>query len=95
MAKNTKSDLEEIFKRVTRDEITMKQAAKQIVNLTSDEPEAQPDGMLLLGVPNLIDSIPKTKSSEPIRESNLSCAYVNSILNPLFTAPDKDRHLVW
>lgn len=95
MAKNAKSDLEEVVKRVTRDEITIKQAAKQIVNLISDEPEAQPDDMLLLGVRNLIESIPKTKTNEPIRESNLSCAYVNSVLNPIFTAPDKDGLLVW
>lgn len=95
MAKKTKSALEEVVKSVIRDEITMKQAAKQIVNLTSDEPEAQPDNMLLLGIRNLIESIPKSKTNEPIRESNLSCTYVNSVLNPLFTAPDKDRLLIW
>ncbi|KAI9280777.1 hypothetical protein BY458DRAFT_469839 [Sporodiniella umbellata] len=51
--------------------------------------------MLLLGVRKLIESIPKLKTNEAIRESNLSSAYIDSVLNPIFTAPDKDRLLIW
>jgi hypothetical protein len=86
-----KNDLEEVVKSGIRGEITIKQVAKQIVNLTSDEP----DDMLLLGVRNLAESIPKLKTNELIRKSNLSIAYVNSVLNPIFMTPDKYRLLVW
>ncbi|KAI8877587.1 hypothetical protein K501DRAFT_159736, partial [Backusella circina FSU 941] len=35
------------------------------------------------------------KFNKPIRESNLSCSYIHAVLNPLFTSPDCDRHLIW
>lgn len=57
MAKKTKNEHEEVEKSAIRDEITIKQAPKQIVNLTRDGPEAQPDDMLLLVVRNLAESI--------------------------------------
>lgn len=95
IAKDTKNNLEDVIKSVIRREISTKQASKKITNLTSDESECTPDDMLLLGVRNLADSISLVKNKELVRESNLSCAYVNSVLNPIFTSPDDNRLLVW
>lgn len=95
MDKHVKSHLEDTIKSVLRAEMTTKQAAKRINNLTTDEETHTPDDMLLLGVRNLLECIPLVKTKEMIRESNLSCSYVHSILNPVFTCPERNELLVW
>jgi hypothetical protein len=92
---DSKHELESITKSVARGEMTCKQASKKIHNLTFDDPDANPGDMLILGVRNLIESIPKIKTKELVRESSLSSSYVHSILNPLFTSPDKNKLLTW
>jgi hypothetical protein len=92
---DSKHQLENITKNVARGEMTCKQASKKIHNLTSDDPDANPDDMLILGVRNLIESIPKIKTKELVRESSLSSSYVHSILNLLFTCPDHNKLLTW
>ncbi|GAN03601.1 hypothetical protein MAM1_0044d03056 [Mucor ambiguus] len=95
MDSHVKAELENVIKSMLRKENSTKQTTKKINNLTTNESTHTPDDMLLLGVRNLIESIPLVKTKETVRESNLSCSYVHSVLNPLFTCPETNKFLVW
>ncbi|CAO3622836.1 unnamed protein product [Mucor hiemalis] len=46
---------------------------------------------LLLGVRNLIESIPASRFNYQVRESNLSCFYVHCVLSQ----PENNKHIMW
>lgn len=73
---------------------TTNSAIKKITNIISDDDDGNSD-KLILGVRNLIESLPRNKFNGPLRENNLSCSYVHCVINPVFTSPASNKHLMW
>lgn len=90
----TKSALEDIVYDLRQKSISTQSAVKKLTQILSDGEDNKAD-MLILGVRNLIESLPRTKFNALIRESNLSCSYIHCILNPIFTSPENSTHLMW
>ncbi|KAG2197605.1 hypothetical protein INT47_006668 [Mucor saturninus] len=89
-----KANLEGILADLRDKSISIKVASKKIGNILSDEDDDDMDP-LLLGVRNLIESIPQSKFNYPVRESSLSCSYVHCVVNPMFNLPELKKHVIW
>lgn len=86
--------LDDIIFSLRKQETTTKVATKKLTAVLSDDENDETD-MLLLGVRNLIESLPRSKFNGTLRESYLSCSYVHCVLNPIFTSPENKKHLIW
>jgi ubiquinone biosynthesis protein COQ9 len=73
----------------------MSKAAKKINELLSDDDYNTHDDMMITGIRNLLEIIPKYKFNGLVKESQVGCSYANSVLSPIFNNPDKRRHLQW
>lgn len=90
-----KKEAEKIIEEMLCGKSSSYQAARKLSHLTSDNPLPSATDKLLLGLRNLVENMPKKRNNETARESNISCSYVHSTLNPMFTCPDKAEHLIW
>jgi hypothetical protein len=64
-------------------------------NLTSNDENYNAQDAIIIGVRNLLESIPKQKFQGLVQEDNLSSNYVGSVLKPIFTIPDQNKYLNW
>lgn len=75
--------------------MTSKQAARQVISLQSNNSIFNAIDAIILGLHNLIQTIPKKKFNGLVRENAISCSYADAVLSPMFTNPDENKHLLW
>jgi hypothetical protein len=89
-----KANLDNILNDVRQKPISIKVASKKISSIFSDNDDDIMDP-LLLGVRNLLESIPHSKFNYQVGESNLLCTYVHCVVNPTFNFSELKRHVMW
>ncbi|CAO0797374.1 unnamed protein product [Mucor circinelloides] len=87
--------IEKILKKLKKEELNSKQAAKEIGKLESDTTTFEPTDAIIVGLQNLVRKIPRTKFNGPVRENTVSNLYADAILSPMFSIPDQKKHLFW
>lgn len=75
--------------------MTSKQAARQVISLQSNNSIFNTIDAIILGLHNLIQTIPKKKFNGLVRENDISCSYADAVLSPMFSNPDENKHLLW
>ncbi|KAI7894262.1 uncharacterized protein EV154DRAFT_478510 [Mucor mucedo] len=73
--------------------ITMTKAAKKLNDVLSDDDCKNYDDMIVIGIRNLLEILPKYKFNGLINENQAGCSYANPVLSPIFNNPDKRSHL--
>ncbi|GAA5806829.1 hypothetical protein MFLAVUS_000177 [Mucor flavus] len=90
---DVKVKIEEILKDTKSHTITMTKAAKKLNNVLSDDDYKNYDDMIVIGIRNLLEIIPKYKFNGLLNENQVGCSYANPVLSPIFNNPDKRSHL--
>jgi hypothetical protein len=73
----------------------MAKAAKGMNSLLSEDDCNTANDILITGIRNLLEVIPKYKFNGTVNEDQVGHVYANPILGPIFSNPDKRRHLQW